>query len=356
MQLAAFISLAHALGADLSHIVVCGEVDNPGTLEIKEGETLAQLLSSKVSLSPVAAQRRIDITRDGRTVAYDLKSDGDIELKHGDMIKIPISQYYEGQKNDQHQLVELKTLNPAEAFERIKALKVEGAKVQYVTAHRIEFRSAEQEPEHHFSRVQVLLQDGQNEAGELLAPKIAISILNWSPKIGPTRIRNYQQEIKRRIMEICATENTEGVDEGTQAKISLSPFEIADESAPPLQEAFPRRVEIVRDVLARGDYKLIHYTVRIYSDLADKDELSLCDFAWVIASAENEVIAMSKLPAAFPATRPPDRREYLTFSFAVHASQENFTTINVGRNTTMRTYYKSYRLPMKSIELPTESP
>lgn len=139
-----------------------------------------------------------------------------------------------------------------------------------------------------------------------------------------------------------------------QDKISLSPYETATASSPFLQNAFPQRTEVVRSVVARGDYELVHYEVRIFSDPDNRHEFGFCDFSAVVANAEGQILSASMLRASFPATRPPDKREFLTFSFAVHASLEKSTTINVGRNQGQRTYYTSYRLPLVSVQSTVE--
>lgn len=147
----------------------------------------------------------------------------------------------------------------------------------------------------------------------------------------------------RGMLALCAVANA-------QERTSLSPYETATGSSPFLQEAFPQRTEVVRSIEARGDYDLVHYEVRIFSDPGDRHEFALCDFSWVVANAENQILSTSMLRTSFPATRPPDKREFLTFSFAIRSTLEKSTTINVGRNKGMRTYYTSYRLPLKSVK------
>jgi hypothetical protein len=149
------------------------------------------------------------------------------------------------------------------------------------------------------------------------------------------------------MLALCAVANA-------QERISLSPYEIATENSPFFQEAFPQRTELVRTVLPRGDYELVHYQIRIFPDPGNLHEFSLCDFSWVIADAENQILATSMLRASFPTTRPPDKQEFLTFDFTVRSTLEKSTTINVGRNKGMRTYYTSYRLPLKSVKTTAE--
>jgi hypothetical protein len=57
-----------------------------------------------------------------------------------------------------------------------------------------------------------------------------------------------------------------------QERISLSPYETATGSSPFLQNAFPQRTEVVRSVVARGDYELVHYEVRVFSDPDNRPE------------------------------------------------------------------------------------
>jgi hypothetical protein len=149
------------------------------------------------------------------------------------------------------------------------------------------------------------------------------------------------------VLALCAVAHS-------QERISLSPYEIATENSPFLQEAFPQRTEVVRSVLARGDYDLVHYQVRIFPDPSNRHEFSLCNFAWVVSNAENQILSTSMLKASFPTTRPPDKQEFLTFDFTVRSSLEKTTTINVGRNKGMRTYYTSYRLPLQSVKTTAE--
>jgi hypothetical protein len=151
----------------------------------------------------------------------------------------------------------------------------------------------------------------------------------------------------RVMLALCAVANA-------QERISLSPYETATESSPFLQEAFPQRTEVVRSVEARGDYQLVHYEVRIFPDPGNRQEFALCDFSWVVANAESQILSSSMLRASFPTTRPPDRQEFLTFSFTVRSTLEKSTTVNVGRNKGIRTYYTSYRLPLKSVKTTAE--
>ena len=149
------------------------------------------------------------------------------------------------------------------------------------------------------------------------------------------------------ILALCALSNAE-------EKISLSPYETATESSPFLQDAFPQRTEIVRSVEARGGYELVHYEVRIFPDPNNQHEFALSDFHWVVANADNQILSASKLTASFPVTRPPDKREFLLLSFTVRSSLENTTTINVGSNKGIRTYFTSYRLPLKPVKSTAE--
>lgn len=153
------------------------------------------------------------------------------------------------------------------------------------------------------------------------------------------------QRIISVMLALCASASS-------QEKMSLSPYENATGSSPFLQEAFPQRTEMVRIVDKKGEYELVRYDVRIFPDAEKPNELAFAEFHWVVANSGNQIQSASKLNASFPATRPPDKREFLTFSFTVHPSLEKSTTINVGVNRSIRTYFTSYRLPLKSVNCP----
>jgi hypothetical protein len=57
-----------------------------------------------------------------------------------------------------------------------------------------------------------------------------------------------------------------------QERISLSSYETETPRSPFLQNAFPQRTEVVRSVVARGDYELAHYVVRNFSDPDNRPE------------------------------------------------------------------------------------
>jgi hypothetical protein len=199
-----FFSLHQVFADEKREVLVGGELENPGHFSLNEDSTLGDILSQKAKLLPLASTRRIEIHRSGTKIIYDLKLHSSIKLVSGDVIVVPARSWYEGQSLDQEHLLKITPKNPRQSFEKIKALKIKGVKVQYSAARRVEFRPASKEPQGVWSRVLVVLAYDLNDEGKRVAKDIFIYSRNWSSKVGRTPKLKYQIELEKQISEICS--------------------------------------------------------------------------------------------------------------------------------------------------------